>query len=89
MRHAVRAIKYAGVNQTDWHVNQAICSGLDPDFPDIVLIDLAFAHLWLGDDGGAFPTEDVFDVYEMLIVDFNIDMDIMRRYWVPELEYEH
>lgn len=54
IRHGVRALCYAQVDQQDWHGNQFIC--LPPDNTagrswEIVFIDFAFAFLPLGEGG--------------------------------------
>ena len=51
-RHTVRAMKFAGVHQGDWHLDQAICSAprdIGDAVPDLVSINFAFALQHLGE----------------------------------------
>ena len=91
LRYGVRALRAAGVSQTDWHGNQAICK-LHGTKLSVVLIDFAFALLYYGDEGGIHPTEDLGCVEYLLQsaeTGLGIDKDIMRKYWLPPLEYEY
>ena len=90
LRYGVRALRAAGVNQTDWHGKQAICQ-LHGNKLSVVLIDFAFALLYYGDEGGIHPTEDLECVEYLLQSesDLGIDEEIMRKYWLPPLEYEY
>ena len=90
LRYGVRALRAAGVSQTDWHGNQAICQQHGNKL-SVVLIDFAFAILYYGDEGGIHPTDDLLCVKYLLQSesDLGINEDIMRQYWLPPLEYEY
>ena len=89
MRHAVRVLRAHGISQTDWHLSQVLCVTRDEVNVDIVLIDFAFALMYLCDEGGIEPRSDVDDVETLLSCDLGVDKDIIKKYWLPPLEFEY
>lgn len=86
-------MKYAGIEQTDWHENQILCIPSSPAHPDqfnfeLVLIDFAFAQQMLGDFDGTSPTTDVWRPLHML-ENMGYDSELVREIWgkPSELEY--
>lgn len=85
-QHAVRALNYATITQIDWHTNQIMCP-LDPQGnPQVVLIDFAMAHLFLGDEGGVYGREDHSRVNELLGDTFG--EDIVDATWGPAHDWD-
>jgi len=82
LRHAVRAMTFAGVHQGDWHLDQVICSVPvdNNEVPDIVLIDFAFAPQHLGENGTPCLL-DVALLRGILEIDMNIDHNLMDECW--------
>jgi len=81
-RHTVRAMKFAGVHQGDWHFDQVICSTLQDgnEVPDLVLIDFAFAPQHLGENGTPCQP-DVGYLKMTLKVDMKIDATLLDECW--------
>ncbi|KII95536.1 hypothetical protein PLICRDRAFT_96971 [Plicaturopsis crispa FD-325 SS-3] len=88
IRHGVRALKYAGVEQTDWHLNQILCPDVGTLPPGIVFIDFAFALLWLADSNGTPFTSDCQRVRWMLKSETEVNRQVLEEAWFPEDLYE-
>ena len=64
----------------------------DERYPDgirIVLIDFAFATMYLGDEWGFPLTKDLDTAEYVLESDLEFDPAIVERNWLPPLEYEY
>lgn len=88
IRHGLRALKYAGVDQSDWHLDQILCpqdGGTLP--PDIVFIDFAFALLWLADSNGTPRTTD-YERVESILIETDINAQVLKESWFPQDMYE-
>ncbi|EPQ50416.1 hypothetical protein GLOTRDRAFT_141512 [Gloeophyllum trabeum ATCC 11539] len=91
LRHGLRAIRFAGIEQTDWHLNQILCppDPRDPSLaPDIVFIDFAFALQNLGEEEGCPLHLDPRNL-ENALYDWGIDEDIMKSCWFEATEEEY
>ncbi|KII91224.1 hypothetical protein PLICRDRAFT_37942 [Plicaturopsis crispa FD-325 SS-3] len=90
LRHSLRALKYAGVAQGDWHLNQIMCPfrGSGAQVPDIVLIDFAFTHIYLDDDNGVYLSPDCATVGRLLYEHPDFDKETVEALWWPANEYE-
>jgi hypothetical protein len=90
-RHTVRAMKFAGVHQGDWHLDQVICS-TPPDTgdeaPSLVLIDFAFAPQHLGDNGTPCRL-DVSYLRVTLQIDWGIDKTLLEECWPDAIWQEY
>jgi hypothetical protein len=84
-------MKFAGVHQGDWHLDQVICSGL-PDIgdeePDLVLIDFAFAPQHLGENGTPCQP-DVSYLRMILEFDMGIDDTLLEECWPAAVWQEY
>jgi hypothetical protein len=75
LRHAVRAIRFPGVMQCDWHLGQVLCIprelGSAEEFNyDLVLIDFAFALQRLGEQEGTPLCDDVDTARSVFMLGF-------------------
>ncbi|KAJ3543546.1 hypothetical protein NM688_g5841 [Phlebia brevispora] len=84
IRHGVRAMRAAGVNQTDWHPGQILC--LDNN---VVFIDFAFCLMYLGETDGFPPTGDLDAVQSMLEFDIGFNEEIIEKCWLHALDFEY
>ena len=89
VRHGVRVLRAAGINQTDWHKNQIMCVHDDLHGLRIIFIDFAFATMYLGDDGGLPPTEDLDRTADVLAYELDFAYGSVAEHWSPPLEYEY
>ena len=89
MRHAVRLLRANGISQTDWHLSQILCQKRDEHDVDIVLIDFAFALMYLGDEGGTPTRSDLVTVPQLFSWHLEVDEDLVERLWLPSLDYEY
>jgi hypothetical protein len=90
-RHTVRAMKFAGVHQGDWHLDQVICSApqdTGDEVPDLVLIDFAFAPQHLGERGTPCQP-DVSYLRMTLEIDMGIDETLLEECWSDAVWYEY
>lgn len=91
LRHALRAVRFAGIEQTDWNLGQILCPP-DRDSPalalDIVLVDFAFALQNWGDVKGC-PLEIEPRGLEHALIDWGIEGDILKRCWFQATEEEY
>ena len=89
-RHAVRAMKFAGVHQGDWHLDQVICSAPQDgnEVPDLVLIDFAFAPQHLGENGTPCQ-KDVCYLRMIFEVDLKIDVTLLDECWPDAVWQEY
>ena len=83
-------MKFAGVHQGDWHLDQVICSTSqdEDEVPDPVLIDFAFAPQHLGENGTPFQP-DVRELRGKLEIDMRIDADIVDGCWFDAVWQEY
>jgi hypothetical protein len=83
-------MKFAGVHQGDWHLDQVICSGLQDgnEVPDPVLIDFAFAPQHLGENGTPCRS-DVLQLWGSLVIDMGIDKHLMKECWFDPVWQEY
>lgn len=89
IRHGVRALRAAGITQTDWHCNQILCLPHSGSNVGIVFIDFAFALMYLGDEGGLPVRDDLVDVEWMLESRVGVDRAVLEEYWEEPLEFEY
>ncbi|KAJ3521481.1 hypothetical protein NM688_g9012 [Phlebia brevispora] len=89
MRHGVRALRAAGINQRDWHLNQILCSQRGQDQPEVVFIDFGFSEMYVGDENGTPTTNDLVDVWGLLCLRLGVEDDMLDQHWLPPLEYEY
>ncbi|EPQ50406.1 hypothetical protein GLOTRDRAFT_97024 [Gloeophyllum trabeum ATCC 11539] len=90
LRHALRALRFAGIHQTDWHLDQILCPPNPDDpalAPDIVMIDFAFALQSWGDWEGC-PLETRPRELEHALMAVGIDQEVLRSCWFPATEEE-
>jgi hypothetical protein len=75
-------MKFAGVHQGDWHLDQVICSTPqgENEVPDIVLIDFAFAPQHLGENGTPCQ-RDVSYLRMTFVVDMGMDPTLLDECW--------
>ena len=88
-RHAVKAMKFAGVHQGDWHLDQVICytpQG-EGETPVPVLIDFAFAPQHLGENG----TPCRGDVTELsaILLDMGVSATVIKECWFDAVWQEY
>ncbi|KAF9259195.1 hypothetical protein L218DRAFT_1080023 [Marasmius fiardii PR-910] len=99
LRQGVSALRYAGIKQGDWNLDQILvthpspteASGDDFEF-DVVFIDFAFTHLRQGITMGlqiaeALPQGN--DLQELLFLWQAIPRHIAEGDWYPFDDYEH
>ena len=89
MRTAFRAVRYAGVHQTDWHWGQFLFTNhTDPQF---VLIDFAFDSQYPCLCHTPHPLryrDDWLQVYNLLKYS-GAKQDVLDQYWLERDEHEH
>ncbi len=85
----MRALRAAGVSQTDWHSNQVLCVPRNEHDVDVVFIDFAFALMYLGDEAGLPTRTDLMGALGMLIDTFKLDYQILDQLWDEPLEFEY
>jgi hypothetical protein len=83
-------MKFAGVHQGDWHLDQVICSTSqdEDEVPDPVLIDFAFAPQHLGENGTPCQP-DVCYLWATLKGDMNIDGALLDECWLDAVWQEY
>ncbi|EMD33118.1 hypothetical protein CERSUDRAFT_126288 [Gelatoporia subvermispora B] len=89
MRHAFRALRYAGVDHGDDHARNVLCPQIrcaDVSAPEIVIIDFGRSSLWLLDGDGApalytgvYPYVGLGSVLKRA----GIKQEILDKYWEP------
>ena len=89
MRHGVRVLRANGISQTDWHPSQVLCIPRDDSQVDVVLIDFAFALMYLGDEGGILTRTDLSQVRQLFLWDLDVDVDLLEKHWLDPLDFEH
>lgn len=88
---SIRAIKFAGVEQGDSHLNQILCirpSDRPAHIPDFVFIDFAFAPQRLGETTNAFPTRDIDRLHGSLYLYSPFDNRFIDSNWAEVIEEE-
>ncbi|KII85471.1 hypothetical protein PLICRDRAFT_700990 [Plicaturopsis crispa FD-325 SS-3] len=90
LRHCLRALKYAGVTQGDWHLNQILCPLVDIDAPrhHTVFIDFAFTRIHIDDDVGMPQSGDFFWLQGLLSSDTDLDNGLVEELWFPPNKHE-
>ncbi|KAJ3538426.1 hypothetical protein NM688_g6522 [Phlebia brevispora] len=88
VRHGIRALRAGGVSQTDWHPDQVLCL-TDECGVHVVFIDFAFCQMYLGEDTGFPPTDDLDDGWYMFTHTLDVDEAVVDRHWLPPLEFEY
>jgi hypothetical protein len=83
-------MKFAGVHQGDWHLDQVICSTPqdEKEAPDIVLIDFAFAPQHLGENGTPCR-RDVSHLRMIFTVDMGMDRTLLDECWLHAVWQEY
>ena len=83
-------MKFAGVHQGDWHLDQVICSTPQggSEVPDPVLIDFAFAPQHLGENGTPYQPGVVY-LSMILEVDMQIDATLLNKCWFDAVWQEY
>ncbi|KAJ3544782.1 hypothetical protein NM688_g5703 [Phlebia brevispora] len=87
-RHGVRALRAAGVTQPEWHPGQILCPS-DAQSVHVIFIDFAFCEMYLGEDKGFPPTEDLDEVYFMFISALEFDEPRVKKCWLQPLKFEY
>ncbi|OCH89102.1 hypothetical protein OBBRIDRAFT_40688 [Obba rivulosa] len=94
MRHAFRALRYAGVRHNDEYARNVLCPPLEQSStgaPGIVILDFGQSLLWLHDDNGTPPEYYRPDEspFRPLLSKAGIDKALVDRHWEPLDEYEY
>ncbi|KAF7794241.1 hypothetical protein EIP86_005373 [Pleurotus ostreatoroseus] len=89
VRHGIRVLRANGISQTDWHPSQVLCNKQDGGDVDIVLIDFAFALMYLGDEGGIPTRPDITRARYMFSQRLDVERDLLDKHWLPPLDFEY
>lgn len=91
LRMSFRAIKFAGIEQGDCHLDQVMCvssSDSPAHCPDFVFIDFAFAPQRFGETTNAYPPRDIRRLHASLYLYMPFDEDLIDRNWADTVEEE-
>ncbi|EPQ50410.1 hypothetical protein GLOTRDRAFT_133963 [Gloeophyllum trabeum ATCC 11539] len=93
LRHCVRVLKFAGIEQTDWHGGQILCplSPIEmarPESREIVFIDFAFARQRLGEHKGKPITHDEA-LLKLMLRGYKLDSDVINECWFEPADEEY
>ncbi|EMD33088.1 hypothetical protein CERSUDRAFT_87415 [Gelatoporia subvermispora B] len=89
MRHAFRALRYAGVGHGDEHPRNVLCPQIRQaphNAPEIVIVDFGRAELWLEDSGGtpaSYTGSWSLVGFGGVLRAAGIDDEVLYRYWEP------
>ncbi|TFK47637.1 hypothetical protein OE88DRAFT_1811078 [Heliocybe sulcata] len=92
LRHAVRAIRYRGIVQTDWHLAQVYCPKIPGDEEgrlSVVLLDFAFALQHLGDSTAVRINIGFLPIEYYVQFGLRVNKQIMDECWFPYVEAEY
>lgn len=89
IRHGVRALRAAGISQTDWHPNQILYLPCGDQGVSVVFIDIAFASMYLGDEAGLSVRNDLMYTRCMLRFRLDVDRAALEQYWEEPLKFEY
>ncbi|EPQ50412.1 hypothetical protein GLOTRDRAFT_133965 [Gloeophyllum trabeum ATCC 11539] len=91
LRHGLRASRFAGIEQTDWKLDQILCppNPENPTFaPDIVFVDFAFALQNWGEVMGC-PLHREPGALASALRAWGVDREIMESCWFEATEEEY
>ena len=79
-RHVTKALRYAGIDQTDWHGGQILCPSSKGEQDtketfdhELVLIDFAFAEQRLGESVGCPAMRNNFGLLGVMVHDTDLN----------------
>ncbi|EPQ51835.1 hypothetical protein GLOTRDRAFT_132646 [Gloeophyllum trabeum ATCC 11539] len=87
VRHGLRVLKFAGIEQTDWHEGQIMCPLNSFGQRHAVFMDFAFANQRLGEHKGKPVTDDA-EWLKLLLTDCGIDEEVMKECWFDLVDEE-